>query len=105
MNAARKKREKREKFKRQFHSDEFVEFTKRRQCAVPGCACGLLSECAHNPSRGAGGTWEDISPLCKLHHADQHQMGVATFQKACGIRFEQTNAKHCRAWERREATC
>ncbi len=92
MNPAQKKRE---KFARQFHSPEFVEFTKRSACTV---CFRSPCEAAHNPSRGAGGTWRDVSPLCRKHHLEQHQ-GVETFQRNHSIDFEQTNAQHVRAWE------
>jgi len=94
VNAARK----RQKFARQFHSAEFVEWSKMQPCAV---CFRYPTECAHNPSRGAGGTWRDITQLCFTHHREQHTRGVETFQAKHGINFEQSNAQHVRAWEMR----
>ncbi len=93
-----KAQRKREKFKRQFHSDEFLAFTRMQPCAV---CFRYPCQAAHNPSRAAGGTWRDVSPMCPHHHREQHTVGVETFQKAHGIDFKQTNAQHVRAWETR----
>ena len=90
---------KRARFARQFHSEAFVEFTKAQPCVV--CGVRVAIECAHNPSRGAGGTWEDVTPLCAFHHGEQHR-GVETFQRRHGIRFSETNAAHAEAWRQHE---
>lgn len=105
MTSAAKK--KREKFARQFHSAEYVEWSNKQPCVACewSATSVILTQCAHNPSRGAGGTWENVSPLCPSCHGEQHGWGAETFQQKYGIRFKQTNAQHCRAWERREATC
>lgn len=36
---------------------------------------------AHIRSRGAGGTWDEdnIMMLCRLHHREQHSIGIVTF--------------------------
>ena len=88
---------KRQKFARQFHSEAFVEFTRFSPCVVDDCPFSAV-ECAHNPSRAAGGTWEDVSPLCTWHHGEQHSSGVKTFQWRHGIRFTDTNAAHAAKW-------
>ena len=87
---------KREKFARQFHSPEFVEWSKMQPSAV---SFRYPTVCAHNPSRAAGGPWRDITPLTDSEHREQHAQGVETFQAVHGINFEQTNAQHTRAWE------
>ena len=95
MNARRKA----EKFARQFHSAEFVEWSNIQPSAV---SFRWPTVCAHNPTRGAGGTWRDITPLTDSEHKEQHAHGMETFQRKYGIRFEQTNAQHTRAWEGRD---
>ena len=90
-----------QRFARCFHSAEFVEFTQRQPCSVGGCTFGPI-ECAHNPSRGAGGTWEDISPLCSFHHRMQHTVGVETFQRKLYVDLRETNAAHAERWRLRQ---
>jgi hypothetical protein len=94
-----KAKRKKERFARQFHSEEFVEWTRQSRCVVHSCTHGVPSECAHNPSRGAGGTWVDVSPMCGFHHRQQHHIGVKKFQRLYGISFKQTNAAHTAKWE------
>ena len=53
-------------------------------CVVPDCF-GRPVEAAHTRSRGAGGTSRHLVGLCGFgspenHHAEQHSIGVATFQ-------------------------
>ncbi len=86
-----------DRFARQFHSPEFVEWSNLQPCIV---CFRYPTECAHNPTR-RNGTWRDVSPLCKTHHREQHGLnsGVETFQRKYDIDFEQTNAQHVRAWE------
>ena len=69
--------------KRRLFVDQFgdvarVRWFQMQECAVPLCG-GWPSECAHVVSRGAGGTAEDIIPLCAHHHTEQHAVGVQTF--------------------------
>ena len=47
------------------------------------CAGGI--EPAHVASRGASGGRFDVVPLCKNHHAEQHQHGVKTFAAKYGF--------------------
>ncbi|RUP35810.1 MAG: hypothetical protein EKK60_16890 [Gordonia sp. (in: high G+C Gram-positive bacteria)] len=59
--------------------------------AVRGMACLVGQGChgrihaAHVRSRGAGGTRRDLVPLCELHHREQHQRGIRTFEAAHGL--------------------
>ena len=87
---------KKARFIKQFHSEAFVEWSKRQPSIVSG---RWPTVCAHNPSRGAGGTWRDISPLTDGEHREQHQHGPKTFERKHGIDFKQTNAAHAAAWE------
>ena len=49
-------------------------------CFAYGCG---FSPCdpAHVKSRGAGGTYRDIIPLCHRHHQEQHTIGILTFAR------------------------
>jgi hypothetical protein len=70
------------RFATAFGSRERVEAIK----AMPCCVCGSRpSENAHIRSRAAGGTWQDIVPLCRAHHREQHDIGLATFQERHAI--------------------
>lgn len=66
-------------FTEQFGSTAFVKWVRMQSCVVPGCGA-WPAEAAHVTSRGAGGTAEDIVPLCSWHHNEQHRSGIDTFQ-------------------------
>lgn len=69
---------KRSRWHEQFGSIGRVMAINALSCAVPGCRGGPC-ENHHLVSRGAGGTWEDVIPLCGLHHLEWHRLGRATF--------------------------
>jgi hypothetical protein len=58
---------------------DHAEYIRSLPCVCRGADCGP-SEAAHVRSRGAGGTAADLVPLCRRHHAEQHAVGVDTFQ-------------------------
>jgi len=69
---------KRTRFARAYASGDNVA----RIQAMPCVVCGRApSEAAHVRSRGAGGTWRDIVPLCRDHHRIQHAMGIRSFEE------------------------
>lgn len=74
-NAKRRK----QLFERGFGSAEYVAHVKGLPCVVPGCTHRDI-EAAHVVSRGAGGGPEDIVPLCRTHHREQHDSGIRTFE-------------------------
>jgi hypothetical protein len=76
---------KHDRFRRAFGSKARVEMIRREPCAV--CR-STPSENAHVRSRGAGGTWEDVIPLCPWHHREQHTVGLATFAARHQIALE-----------------
>jgi hypothetical protein len=47
--------------------------------------CGGPIEVAHAKSRGAGGTSAHAVALCKRHHAQQHNVGIQTFERRYSI--------------------
>jgi hypothetical protein len=55
------------------------------KCAVPNCEKRWPThqlQAAHVVSRGAGGSdWANCVGLCADHHAEQHAIGIASFQK------------------------
>lgn len=63
---------------------------------LPCCICFAPppSDPAHVRSRGAGGRdRENVVPLCRSHHCEQHQVGILTFQKRHGIDLQATANK------------
>ena len=91
------------RFARQFRSAAFVEWIHARACAVPNCLRGPC-EAAHARSRGAGGTADDVLALCggpDGHHAEQHRIGVRSFEKLRGIILLDSAAEARQDWERR----
>lgn len=83
-------------FEEQFGSVAFVKWVRLQECAV----CGSWpSEAAHATSRGAGGKADDILPLCPVHHHEQHQHGVRTFEKAHGIDMKAKAAETFARWQ------
>lgn len=67
--------------------------------ALPCRVCGLVpSENAHATSRGAGGDYTDIVPLCGSHHREQHQLGIESFQEKYGIDLHEEARKTQELW-------
>lgn len=72
-------------------------FVKRHVCIVPNCIAGPI-EAAHvrlglpgaTPSWARGGTSKKphdgfVFPACHHHHAEQHNIGEATFARKYGV--------------------
>lgn len=64
-------------------------WVRRHRCSVPGCR-QLPIECAHVRTGTDGGIalkpsdrW--VISLCRNHHAEQHRIGEARFQKRYGL--------------------
>ncbi len=66
-------------------------------CVVAGCTDGRI-ECAHVRSRGAGGDWTSQVPLCVVHHAEEHALGIVTFQSRHGLDLADLAAAHALRW-------
>lgn len=74
-------------------SPEYREWIRGFACLLRGmdpshrCPLGIFgSECAHVKSRGAGG--DDVGncvPLCNFHHAQQHRLGIRSFERRHGF--------------------
>jgi hypothetical protein len=82
-------------FGKQFHSPEFVEFTRTAPSAVSGNIPCLCSHSAR--SRGAGGTYRDVVPLTDDEHREEHAIGVRTFWRSAGRNPKVEARRH---WER-----
>jgi hypothetical protein len=94
-SVARREARKRRRWERQFHSEEFVLFVKWLECVY----CGRTPcEVHHEPTRSAGGTWKDTSPLCWECHPYRHKVGVKTFWGATCLTPEESNARTHRLW-------
>jgi hypothetical protein len=73
---------KRERFRDSYYSQQYLLEIQALGCLV----CRQTpSEAAHVVSRGAGGTWSDLVPLCRDHHREQHTDGIRTFADRHGI--------------------
>lgn len=73
-------------------------------------------DAAHVESRGSGGKgWGNVVGLCRSHHREQGDTGIATFQKRHGLDLaelarrigDRVNAHDCASWQhgRRCAVC
>lgn len=81
--------------KHHFHSVQRVLFVQSLPCVV----CGYLpSQNAHVKSRGAGGGYTDIIPLCYTHHLEQGQIGIKTFAKKYHLDLEWLAQETERKW-------
>ena len=77
-----------ELFKRNFHSKERVEKINNMSCSVIGCKNKNIAN-AHMKSRGAGGDYKSIIPLCHQHHQEEHQIGNGVFLRKYGINVKE----------------
>ena len=83
IKARRKSKQERDAYVRKYYgSQDRLLRIKATPCAV----CGELpSENHHVRSKGAGGTWENVVPLCARHHRAFHDLGYYTFSNRYGI--------------------
>lgn len=54
---------------------------------------------AHVRSRGAGGTWKDLVPMCAWHHRQQHLLGIETFEMMYDIVLSELARRYERDWQ------
>jgi len=65
----------------------------------PCLICGAPAEPAHVKSRGAGGAdLDNIVPLCRRHHQEQHQSGIRSFATRYGVDLSQCAAAYGEAY-------
>ena len=70
------------KFRRHFYNKTYLKAIQEMPCLV--CR---RSPCHahHHPTKGAGGTWRDLTPLCPVCHGEFHSQGQRTFQEKHGL--------------------
>lgn len=59
-------------------------FVKSHCCVVPGCEATDI-DFAHIKTVGSGGDDTGGVSMCRRHHAEQHTLGIETFQAKHGI--------------------
>lgn len=74
-------------FKKHFGSSERVITINKMTCSVKGCYNTNIVN-AHLISRGSGGTYKDIIPLCNTHHQEEHAIGTSSFLTKYGLNAE-----------------
>lgn len=103
-----KQAKKDERFARQFHSREFVEWMQAKPCCCGECGglsggfAGRRREVHHVKSRGAGGSWKDTVPLSWACHGELHTRGQKTYCQARGWPLERLSelaAGYAAEWE------
>lgn len=72
------------RLERDFGTEAFRSWVRGLGCSVPSCGSTDV-ELAHARSRGAGGDWTMIAPLCHTHHALAHTIGQRTFEQRFGF--------------------
>lgn len=102
------RKRKAKRWAKQFHSVEFVEWSKRQPSSVSGeinirindagevVGFNVFSHSAK--SRGAGGTWRDGLVLTPEEHAEEHRVGVRTFWESRGKSARVEAVEHQRRW-------
>lgn len=85
-------RERRERdWPKAYHSEEYVLAVQKMACTIPGCDRREIDAAHGEHTKGAGGSWRTILPLCggpDGHHAEQHDIGRRTFERKYGISLE-----------------
>jgi hypothetical protein len=66
-------------------------YVRRLSCAV--CRSPAFSECAHFKTKRNGGDENNVFPLCHHCHAEQHLVGIKSFQERHSLNLEE----YCRA--------
>lgn len=76
----------------------WLKFNSGFRCCVPGCKSTLVDP-AHVRTRGAVGDVDvdNVVPLCRVHHTEQHNIGIHTFQSKHGIDME---AEAKKVWDK-----
>lgn len=69
----RRRERKAKRFGVQFHSDAFVEFVHSLGCCIPGCRREDIQAAHVGRTRGRGGQWWEVAPLCGAEYPGHHQ--------------------------------
>jgi hypothetical protein len=93
------------RLERDFGTEAFRAWLRGLGCSVPSCGSSDI-EIAHARSRGSGGDWTMVIPLCNGHHRLAHTIGQRTFERRFGFEMlDVAAAVHLRwlAWAGRES--
>lgn len=85
---------------KQYGDEAFVMWLHRLECAIPGCHNRDVEAAHVGRSRAAGGTWQDVAPVCKAHHSEQHTLGILSWEQkyaVSGIGLAEATQKAWRA--------
>jgi hypothetical protein len=96
----------REKFAREYHSDERRRWVAELPCLV--CSMTPCENChTQNDGMGRKGSYTTIVPLCACHHRESHAIGVRSFEEKytrplCGRTLESWAETVESAWQLQE---
>lgn len=96
--------------RRQMREEEqaYVAWLHQEPCVVGQrhgfSLCEMPIEVAHLKHRGIGGKnvpWlANTYPLCRRHHAEQHALGVLSWQRKHGVDLEEEAERYAMLWRR-----
>jgi hypothetical protein len=84
-----------------YESRERCRWVAQLACSVLNCGAGPCDN-AHAPGDSGAGykaSARYVLPLCRAHHRESHQIGVATFEAKYGIRLADDAARTQSLWE------
>lgn len=80
------RRRRQERFERQYGGEEYVAWLTRQPCMLANSGmCEGRIDPHHAKTKGAGGEWDAIVPLCRRHHETVHRAGVQTVRLLTGV--------------------
>ncbi len=85
-----------------YGSPERQDFVRSLGCIV----CGQEPQLCHSATGGMGrkADYTTIYPACHSHHAEQHQMGVKSFEAKYGLDLKAVAAHVEVMWQRKVST-
>jgi hypothetical protein len=103
--AKRKRVRKRERFARAYLSEEYVEFVHSLACSAPRCQRTDIEAAHVGKPRSRGGRWDEIAPLCSIHHSEQEKR-TPRFNATYGVDLESVAAAVALRWmEKTKGAC
>ena len=81
--------------------EAFLAWIRHHPCTIGRMGvCRWPSDAAHVRSRGAGGLDAgNVVPLCPIHHAEQHRIGIRSFEKNHGVDLKAEAERLAREYE------
>ena len=84
----------------------YLQWLRGRSCLIGGTCAGRI-EAAHVGTSGKGVATKcadaEAVPMCGLHHAEQHNAGIRTFEARHNVDLAKAAAEYWRAWPGRVA--